>query len=119
MSDNMFQKEINDEIFVKDIDLPNPAPERLDTRVDISSQVFSAKAGWVLKTVYSSANSLDAFSSDDEVQVYLSYSRKSDGADSLFLQHTIFASGAEKITGLRYEELSQAAKSGVPGKFRG
>ena len=118
MSDSMFQKEINDEIFVKDIDLPNPSPERLDARIDISSQTFSAKPGWVLKSVYSSANSLDAFSSDDEVQVYLSYSRKADGADTLFFQHTISASGDESVAVLGYEQLSQAAKSGVPGNFR-
>ena len=119
MSDSMFQKEINDEIFVKDIDMPNPAPERLETRIEISSQTFSAKPGWVLKSVYSSANSLDAFSSDQDVQVYLSYSRQAETADTIFLQHTILASGAESVTRLSYDQLSQSAKSGVPARFRG
>lgn len=114
----MFQKEFNDEIFVKDIDLPNPAPERLESRIEISSQTFSAKPGWILKSVYSSANSLDAFSSDEDVQVYLSYSRATKGQDKLFFEHKVLPNGSELVRAIRYDELPLSAQSGVPADFR-
>ena len=117
MSDSMFQKDINDEISIRDLDLPNPAPDRLDSRHDIDKQIFSAKPGWVVKSVYSSADSLSAFTDDDEVNVFVSYSRQSNGKDALFLQQTISAD-SDALVVLTFDALPEEAKGYVGADFR-
>lgn len=116
MSESMFQKEFNDEIIVKDLDIPNPLPDRLDVRFNPDSQVFFALPGIVLKSVYTSMNSLSAFA-DEDVQVFACYTRTSQGKDNIFVAHVASAEG-ETVSIHTIEELPYEIQTVVPADFR-
>jgi hypothetical protein len=75
MSDSLFQKEQNDQIPVKDINLPNPLPTHLDELYGTDAKSFIAKPHVVLRCLYDGAQSLSAFSGDPIVSYYVVYHR--------------------------------------------
>ncbi len=117
MSQGLFQKEINDEIFVRDLAIDNPNPGALQSRMSSDGQIFSASPGYVLKSIYSSLDSLDAFSSDDSSQVYVLYSKESAGKDAVFLQHAADPT-TETLTQVSVWDLPSEVQSYVPGGFK-
>ncbi len=117
MSQSLFQKELNDEIYVKDLGIDNPYPAALQVRMVSDGQVFSAAPGFVLKSIYSSLDSLDAFSSDGMSQVFVLYSRESGGKDAIFLQHAADPR-EETLVVMSVWDLPSEVQSYVPGNFR-
>lgn len=117
MSQSLFQREVNDEIFVHDLDVQNPYPGALEVRFSSDGQVFYAAAGFVLKSIYSSLDSLDAFASDGSNQVFVLYSRESGGKDAIFLQHAVDPR-EETLTVVSVWDLPTEVQSYVPGNFR-
>lgn len=118
MSQSLFQKEINDEIFVKEMSIDNPQPALLDVRIVQDGQVFFARPGAVLKSVYSSLDSLDAFGSDGSLQVYALYERGATGGSNvIFLAHYVDPS-EESINSHSYWDLPEDIQSFVPQDFR-
>lgn len=118
MSDGMFQKEFNDEIYVKDMKIKNPCPDRLEMRPgDSGGQVFGARTGWVLRCVYSDLDSLAAFGSDDSMSYYACYSRASHGKDRLFILHEE-GRDVERVEVVSFDAMKDDARSLVPADLR-
>ncbi len=118
MSDGMFQKEFNDEIYARDMDIENPCPERLEMRSGESGgQVFSARAGWVLRCIYSDLESLAAFGNDDAISYYACYSRKTHGKDRLFIMHEE-GRAAERVEIVDVDEMKDEARELIPSDLR-
>lgn len=117
MSDGMFQKEFNDEIYVKDMMIKNPCPERLEMRPADSGQVFAARTGWVLRCVYSDLDSLAAFANDDTTSYYACYSRESRGKDRIFILHEE-SRNSERVEIVTFTQLKDDARSLVPADLR-
>jgi hypothetical protein len=87
MSDSMFQKTFNDEISVKDIDIPNPNPGLLDENYPSPSiKTFVAKPMVVLQMIFDGENSLSAFSGDPVCSYYVAHPRNDKNA-KVFICH--------------------------------
>jgi len=112
----MFQKEFNDEILVKDISIPNPAPSMLDEHYPTpDTKVFTAKPYHVLKLVFSDANSLSAFSKNELFSYYVLHPRDSK-SEKLFLYH--LEQGAPEVLGTcTVQDMDEEARSFVPGAY--
>lgn len=117
MSQSMFQKEFNDEISVKDLSIDNPYPAALDVRAAADGQIFFAKPGFVLKSIYSSLDSLSAFDVDGASQVYMLYTRETKGQDSIFIEHFADAS-VEKLTVLSIWDLPAEVQAAIPANAK-
>lgn len=117
MSQSMFQKEFNDEISVRDMSIDNPYPLGLDVRSGDNVQIFYAKPGFVLKSIYSSLDSLSAFSSDGASQVYMIYPRENKGQDSVFIEHYADSS-EERLVTLSVWDLPEEVQAAVPANAR-
>ncbi|GEM_PF-5862568 len=86
MSDSLFQKEQNDQISVRDINLRNPLTSHLDELFGTDGKSFVAKPFVVLKCIYDGAQSLNAFSGDPIVSYYIVYHRD-EKANPIYLAH--------------------------------
>lgn len=86
MSDSLFQKEQNDQIFLKDNNIPNPLPTHLDELFGTDGKSFVAKPFVVLKCIYDGSQSLNAFSGDPIISYYIVYHRD-EKASPIYLAH--------------------------------
>lgn len=112
----MFQKEFNDEISVKDVKIPNPAPTMLDEHYPTpDTKVFTAKPFHVLKLVFSDSNSLSAFSKDQLYSFYVVHPRDHK-EQKVFLSH-LEQGGPESLTRCQLQDLDEEARSFVPGAY--
>lgn len=117
MSQSMFQKEFNDEISVRDMSVDNPCPAALDARMATDCQIFFARPGYVLKSIYSSLDSLAAFDADSASQVYMLYTRETKGTDAIFVEHYADAT-SEKLTVMSVWDLPDEVQAMVPGNAK-
>ena len=86
MSDSLFQKEQNDQIPVRDINIPNPLTSHLDELYATDGKSFIAKPFVVLKCIYDGSQSLNAFSGDPIVSYYIVYHRD-EKTSPIYLAH--------------------------------
>ena len=117
MTQSLFQRDVNDEIAVADMTIENPYPAGLEVRATFDQQIFYAKPGFVLKSVYSSLDSLDAFSSDGSTQVYVIYARDGAGKESVFLSHSVDPR-EETLSQVSIWDLPAEAQAYVPQGLR-
>jgi hypothetical protein len=117
MSDSMFQKELNDQIGVNDIDIPNPAPGLLDELFPTAStKVFVAKPMVVVKMIFDGATSLSAFSGDPICSYYVAYPRNNKGS-KIFLCHYQDDS-QERLFECAAEDFTAEAQNYIPADLR-
>jgi len=117
MSDSMFQKDLNDQIYVKDIDIPNPFPSMLDEHYSSTdTKTFNAKPHHVLKLLYDESNSLDAFSKDTLSCLYVLFHRDTPKNRTLICH---LQSGApEAVFQCEFDQLEEGVKDFVPMEYR-
>ena len=117
MTSSMFQKDVNDEITVDDIDVPNPAPGLLDVHYPTpSKKSFIAKPLVVLKMIFDGSTSLSAFSGDPICSYYVAFPR-ADKKSRIFICHYVEDS-QERVFECAADDFTSEAQSYIPADYR-
>ncbi len=116
MTNTAYARDENEEIYVRNIDVLNPAPELLQVRMADAGQIFYARPNVVVRGVFSDLDSLSAFSQDFTSSYYLVYHRDRPNASAVFIE-LIQGNGPDIFEPKSYGSLPSHVQELVPQEF--
>ena len=116
MANTAYARDDNEEIYVRSLNVSNPAPDLLQVRMADSGQIFYARPSVVVKGIYSDLDSLSAFSQTNTASYYLVYNRDKASASAIILE--LIQGSAEETFDVRsYGALPKHEQDLVPPEF--